>query len=381
MDKKKLTTADILALARKQDGQGGGPAGAEAPAESAPEPAQPETTPATPAGEKPTSTADILAAARAQGGGAAATPKTKAAAESSTPSAKPAAPKSTADILAAARAEGSGSKPAGETSARPKSTADILAAARAQGKGAAPAAKPAAAATRPAAAKPAAAKPAAPAGDRPSVQEMLAAVRKGSDASTAAKPATPKLPAKRTVPPRGAGKGMPRRSFLASTGDLLLMPFSIGWLLVGAIGAIWSLAAARFMMPNMVVELPSRFKVGPPSDYPPGTVSEKFKAARGIWVVHTDQYNGQNLIYALSTVCTHLGCTPNWLQAEQKFKCPCHGSGFYINGINFEGPAPRPLERVGIGLAEDGMLEVDKSLTFQEELGQWADPASFYEPV
>ena len=36
---------------------------------------------------------------------------------------------------------------------------------------------------------------------------------------------------------------------------------------------------------------------------------------------------------------------PNWLDGEQKFKCPCHGSGFYMTGVNFEGPAPRPLER------------------------------------
>ena len=78
-------------------------------------------------------------------------------------------------------------------------------------------------------------------------------------------------------------------------------------------------------------------------------------------------------------ICTHLGCTPNWLDGEQKFKCPCHGSGFYITGINFEGPAPRPLERVGISLSSDGMLEVDKSLKFQEEMGQWADPNSFVE--
>ena len=84
-------------------------------------------------------------------------------------------------------------------------------------------------------------------------------------------------------------------------------------------------------------------------------------------------------LYALSLVCTHLGCTPSWLEGERKFKCPCHGSGFYITGINFEGPAPRPLERVGIKLAADGMLEVDKSVKFQEEMGQWADAASFYE--
>ena len=88
----------------------------------------------------------------------------------------------------------------------------------------------------------------------------------------------------------------------------------------------------------------------------------------GVWVVN-GEYNGQREIYALRTVCTHLGCTPNWLEGEQKFKCPCHGSGFYKDGINFEGPAPRPLERFAIRLADDGQIEVDKSKMFQEELG------------
>ena len=45
--------------------------------------------------------------------------------------------------------------------------------------------------------------------------------------------------------------------------------------------------------------------------------------------------------------------------SEQKFKCPCHGSGFYITGINFEGPAPRPLERWAISIGDDGQLVVD----------------------
>ena len=93
--------------------------------------------------------------------------------------------------------------------------------------------------------------------------------------------------------------------------------------------------------------------------------------------MHTDQYKGKSLIYALASVCTHLGCTPSWLEGEQKFKCPCHGSGFYMTGINFEGPAPRPLERVGLAVAPDGMLEVDKSVKFQEEKGQWEDAKSF----
>jgi cytochrome b6-f complex iron-sulfur subunit len=95
-----------------------------------------------------------------------------------------------------------------------------------------------------------------------------------------------------------------------------------------------------------------------------------------VWVVN-GEYNGAPEIYALRSVCTHLGCTPNWLDAEQKFKCPCHGSGFYKDGINFEGPAPRPLERYAIRIADDGQLEIDKSKIFQEEKGQWADPACF----
>jgi len=131
------------------------------------------------------------------------------------------------------------------------------------------------------------------------------------------------------------------------------------------------------MYPNILTEPPSRFKVGFPSDFAAGKVEEKFKAQFGVWIVNTE-YNGQPQIAAIRTVCTHLGCTPNWLEAEQKFKCPCHGSGFYKDGINFEGPAPRPLERYAISLADDGQLQVDKSKLFFEEMGQWADAQSFY---
>ena len=130
------------------------------------------------------------------------------------------------------------------------------------------------------------------------------------------------------------------------------------------------------MFPNILREPPSRFSVGTPDKFPPGQVEERFKAQFGVWIVNAE-YNGQQEIFALKSVCTHLGCTPNWLEAEQKFKCPCHGSGFYKDGINFEGPAPRPLERYAISVASDGSIEVDKSRTFQEEMGNWNDPSSF----
>ncbi|MGH7363379.1 MAG: ubiquinol-cytochrome c reductase iron-sulfur subunit, partial [Candidatus Methylomirabilales bacterium] len=64
-------------------------------------------------------------------------------------------------------------------------------------------------------------------------------------------------------------------------------------------------------------------------------------------------------------ICTHLGCTPNWLKAENKFKCPCHGSGFKRDGTNFEGPAPRPLDRIKIARTAEGKLVVDKSVIYR----------------
>ena len=77
------------------------------------------------------------------------------------------------------------------------------------------------------------------------------------------------------------------------------------------------------------------------------------------------------------SACTS-GCTPNWLQAQNKFKCPCHGSGYYVSGINFEGPAPRPLERAEIEVSgEDGQIIVDKATRYLYERGQWSDPKAF----
>ncbi len=171
-----------------------------------------------------------------------------------------------------------------------------------------------------------------------------------------------------------------RRGFFARAWRLLFgSAVAIGFTSLTATALMWILSLARFMFPNVVVEPPSKFKVGFPGDFEPGQVETRFIARFGAWIVRY-QYKGQPQIYALRAVCTHLGCTPIWLDSEQIFKCPCHGSGFYKDGINFEGPAPRPLERFAIRVAEDGQLEVDKSRTFQQELGEWEEPDSF-EPV
>ena len=145
-----------------------------------------------------------------------------------------------------------------------------------------------------------------------------------------------------------------------------------GWSIFGAFSAVTVLAAIRSAFPRVLFTPPSTFKAGLPSDYAIGEVSEKYKKDQRVWIIRTEEG-----IYALFAKCTHLGCTPRWLAAENKFKCPCHGSGFYKTGVNFEGPAPRPLERLRITKAEDGQIVVDKAVMYLFEKGQWNRPGAF----
>ncbi len=150
----------------------------------------------------------------------------------------------------------------------------------------------------------------------------------------------------------------------------------LGFAMLGLVAGLWSAASARFMVPNVATEPTRRFKAGTPGRYPPGHVEQRYKEEHGVWIVH-EKYRGRWQLFALSTACTHLGCITLWQESDRRFKCPCHGSGFYPNGVNFEGPAPRPLPRYAIRLADDGHIEVDRSRTFHQERGQWDDPASY----
>lgn len=180
-----------------------------------------------------------------------------------------------------------------------------------------------------------------------------------------------------THSPPSVGKHVRRRSFLRRCLAVLFgSPLACGFTALVATHVLWLLGLARFMFPNVVIEPPMKFKAGRPDDYEPGHVETRFTGRFGVWVVR-HEYEGRPLLYALRTYCTHLGCAPIWIEAEQKFKCPCHGSGFSKDGIHVEGPAPRPLERYAIRVAEDGQLEVDKSRVFQQELGQWQEPDSY----
>jgi len=151
------------------------------------------------------------------------------------------------------------------------------------------------------------------------------------------------------------------------------------WATFAVTSGLGTAAMLRFMLPNVLFEPPQVFKAGLLEDYDWDKPDSRFKESQKTWIVklHKD-WNGRPQLAALNATCTHLGCTPNVLLMEVKIKCPCHGSGFRFNGINFEGPAPRPLERYAVSLdPRDGQIVVDKTRTFQYEKGRWENPESF----
>jgi cytochrome b6-f complex iron-sulfur subunit len=64
---------------------------------------------------------------------------------------------------------------------------------------------------------------------------------------------------------------------------------------------------------------------------------------------------------ALSTKCTHLGCTLPWVEKENKFVCPCHASAFDIAGNVISAPAPRALDTFKVFI-ENNIVKVDTAL-------------------
>jgi cytochrome b6-f complex iron-sulfur subunit len=119
----------------------------------------------------------------------------------------------------------------------------------------------------------------------------------------------------------------------------------------GAIG-LGAAGLARAVMPAVLPDSSRQFKIGPPQDYPQGTVKNfedmnviVFRDDEGMW--------------AISTVCTHLGCIAGYASDKKRFHCPCHGSMFAGDGKVTQGPAPRPLDWLEINVLPSGQLAVD----------------------
>ncbi|HYW72852.1 MAG TPA: Rieske 2Fe-2S domain-containing protein [Pyrinomonadaceae bacterium] len=148
----------------------------------------------------------------------------------------------------------------------------------------------------------------------------------------------------------------------------------IVWASVAGFLTTCFLMFVRFFLPRAIFEPSSKFKIGFPGDYALG-VDTKYQQQYRIWVDKTS-----DRLFVVYARCTHLGCTPDWKASENKFKCPCHGSGYDSEAINFEGPAPRPMDRAHVELDAEGQIVVDVSTLFKwpkGERNEFNDPGAY----
>ncbi|MGE0405653.1 MAG: ubiquinol-cytochrome c reductase iron-sulfur subunit, partial [Candidatus Korobacteraceae bacterium] len=200
--------------------------------------------------------------------------------------------------------------------------------------------------------------------------------RAGAAPARAASPALPSTPPSRSEGPavRYVGRPAVGTSQAAAAGGVATLgPVNtevdrrrrrIVWVAVAAFLTTWLIAFFRFFLPRTLFEPSTVFKLGYPSDYGLG-VDTKWQQKYRIWVTRTP-----DRLFVIYARCTHLGCTPDWKPSESKFKCPCHGSGYDTEGVNFEGPAPRPMDRAHVEVAPDGQIVVDVSRLYAWPKGQ-----------
>jgi cytochrome b6-f complex iron-sulfur subunit len=128
---------------------------------------------------------------------------------------------------------------------------------------------------------------------------------------------------------------------------------------LGITGLGGAAVTLNYISPNVLFEPPARFHVGPPEDYPVNSVT--FLREQQVFIVRTKEG-----FFAVSAICTHLGCITEWKPNDNLIECPCHGSKYTREGKKVAGPAPRSLPHFNIQLAADGQLVVDKMSTIPE---------------
>lgn len=131
-----------------------------------------------------------------------------------------------------------------------------------------------------------------------------------------------------------------RRQLLTALGSLSLLTALVG------IGR----ASVRFLTPPVSQVRPVIIVAGPPGDFPAGILTS---LADSPVFIGRDEGG----LFALSAVCTHLGCTV--ARSDEGLVCPCHGSRFTADGTNLAGPASRPLPHLALTLNDAGLVEVN----------------------
>jgi menaquinol-cytochrome c reductase iron-sulfur subunit len=172
--------------------------------------------------------------------------------------------------------------------------------------------------------------------------------------------------------------------------------------MVGGANAVGGIAAAAFLLPALGFALGPVFErqefrwqdIGPLSDFNDDTYTPKViqivagigEAGKSTAYVRkrnaqldTDKPDQFNQIIAISTRCMHLGCPVRYIEASQRFVCPCHGGVYDFTGARSGGPPVRPLDRFYTRI-RGGRVQLGPRYSVNSELQRF-DPRDPAEPL
>jgi cytochrome b6-f complex iron-sulfur subunit len=139
------------------------------------------------------------------------------------------------------------------------------------------------------------------------------------------------------------------KAYLA-TSRRVFVNILLGGIIGGLIG--WLLYPIfRFLIPPKTVAQESDIVQVNVNEVPMGGSKVINYKEKPTIIIHTDSG-----LFALSAVCTHLGCIVQWDEINQEIVCPCHAARYDLNGNVKSGPAPRPLALAKARIVDDKIL-------------------------
>jgi quinol---cytochrome c reductase iron-sulfur subunit, bacillus type len=88
--------------------------------------------------------------------------------------------------------------------------------------------------------------------------------------------------------------------------------------------------------------------------------------------IDTDKYDQDTAYIAITSRCAHLGCAVRWVDAAERFICPCHGGVYDFLGVRVAGPPVRPLDRFFTRVNNEGIVEIGPRFSVNSELRRFS---------
>ncbi len=155
----------------------------------------------------------------------------------------------------------------------------------------------------------------------------------------------------RQIPGAFEGETITRRRFMTvsanGAGIVAVMSFTLP-ALGFAVGPIFKSTPHRWETVGTVDQFPDNNYIPVVITLTPG-IGEAGKATvymrKANPALDNDRYDRDTRFIAITSRCAHLGCPVRWVDAAERFICPCHGGVYDLLGVPVGGPPVRPLDR------------------------------------